>query len=238
MPSTNSGLFTKRSAQSNWFSDLPSSGRPDLAPASNHDTNVANPPHSPSYPEDIYVSHPSQSSTSDPTHKSSWLDSLYPFNSEEESVSADSTPAWKAPATEITRILASNSSSNTTAPKGILPQCYSSQSLCESTTHGCSGHGSCSLKYKDSQGPGKGNCYSCQCSVSRHTNKDGTVKTTKWTGPACQKKDVSFEFWLLGSVTVGLLSVIAWGVGLLMQMGSQELPSVIGAGVAGVGRKN
>jgi len=64
------------------------------------------------------------------------------------------------------------------------------------------------------------------------------VKTTRWTGPACQKKDVSFEFWLLASVTVGLLSVIAWGIGLLMQMGGQELPSVIGAGVAGVSRKN
>lgn len=229
MPATtqSQGLFSKRSAQSSWFSDLPSSGRPDVAPASNHDTNVANPPHSPSFPEDVYVSQPSQSSASEPS--SSWLDSLYPFNSEDEA-STDSTPAWKAPTTEITRILASNSSSNSTsAPKGILPACYSSQSACESSTHNCAGHGSCSLKYKDSMGPGKGACYSCQCSVSRHTNKDGTVKTTRWTGPACQKKDVSFEFWLLGSVTVGLVSVIAWGVGLLMRMGAEDLPSVIGA---------
>lgn len=235
MPETSTSFFSKRSAQSNWFADLPSSGRPDLVPVANHDTNVANPPHSPSFPEDIYVSHDSQSASADSsTHKSSWLDTLYPFNSDDDT-SSDSTPAWKSP---VSAILASGNNTNTTAPKGILPQCFSSQSACESTTHSCSGHGSCSLKYKDSTGSGKGSCWSCSCSVSRHTNKDGTVKTTRWTGPACQKKDVSFEFWLLASVTVGLLSGIVFGVGMLMEMGSAELPSVIGSGVAGVRSKN
>ncbi len=40
-------------------------------------------------------------------------------------------------------------------------------------------------------------------------------------------------FWLLGGMTVLLVSVVMWGIGLLSEMGAQELPSVIGAGVAG-----
>ena len=40
-------------------------------------------------------------------------------------------------------------------------------------------------------------------------------------------------FFLLAGVTLGLLAVSAWGVGLLVSVGGEELPSVIGAGVAG-----
>lgn len=34
-------------------------------------------------------------------------------------------------------------------------------------------------------------------------------------------------------MTVFLVALVAWGVGLLMAVGGEELPSVIGAGVAG-----
>lgn len=63
-------------------------------------------------------------------------------------------------------------------------------------------------------------------------NEDGSVKTVQWGGPACQKKDVSVPFWLLAGFSVLLVSAISWGVGLLYSVGSEELPSVIGAGVA------
>ena len=55
----------------------------------------------------------------------------------------------------------------------------------------------------------------------------------QWGGPACQKKDVSTPFWLLAGITIFLVSVVSWGIGLLVSIGQEELPGVIGAGVAG-----
>ena len=41
------------------------------------------------------------------------------------------------------------------------------------------------------------------------------------------------QFWLLAGLTVALVAVVSWGVGLLVSIGQEDLPSVIGAGVAG-----
>lgn len=124
---------------------------------------------------------------------------------------------------------------NTTPPLGILPACYSTMDDCIRTTHNCSGHGQCFLKYKDRSASGRseGACYACGCKASRYELDEGGSQVTYWAGPACQKKDISTEFWLLGGTVLGLLGAITWGVGLLYSMGSQELPSVLGAGVAG-----
>lgn len=131
---------------------------------------------------------------------------------------------------------AAKDSSNTTPLKGILPQCFSSLSACQSLTRNCTGHGSCTLKYTDKDSRPEAPCYSCACSADVRTNADGTKKTTQWGGPACQKKDVSMPFWLLAGFTVLLVSLISFGVGQLITMGNEELPSVIGAGVSGVTR--
>lgn len=40
-------------------------------------------------------------------------------------------------------------------------------------------------------------------------------------------------FWLLAGFSVVLVAAVSWGVGLLWSIGEEELPSVIGAGVAG-----
>lgn len=40
-------------------------------------------------------------------------------------------------------------------------------------------------------------------------------------------------FFLLAGLSIALVGVATWGVGLLMSIGQEELPSVIGAGVAG-----
>jgi len=127
---------------------------------------------------------------------------------------------------------ANNSSS---APlRDILPSCFPSLSSCQSATNNCTGHGSCSLKYKSKDEKTK-SCYSCQCNIPDvRTNPDGTNKTTRYGGPACQKKDVVVPFWLLAGLTVGVVFVISWAIGLLYSMGEEELPSVIGAGVSGV----
>lgn len=133
----------------------------------------------------------------------------------------------------------SNKTYNQTAPlRGILPGCFASLSACESMTRNCTGHGSCTLKYTDKDaGDLGGKCYSCACKAEVRTNSDGTKKTTNWGGPACQKKDIVMPFWLISSFSVFMMFTVSWGIGLLYTMGSQELPSVIGAGVSGPVRK-
>ncbi|KXS98980.1 hypothetical protein AC578_4994 [Pseudocercospora eumusae] len=134
----------------------------------------------------------------------------------------------------------SSFANNTTPLRGILPACFTSQSACESATRNCTGHGQCSKKYHDpdSLAPGGStglDCWSCQCKSTK--SSDGK-KTTVWGGPACQKKDVSVEFWLIALFTVALVSLIGFAVGTLFSMGSEELPSVIGAGVSGPTARN
>ena len=121
--------------------------------------------------------------------------------------------------------------SDTSAPYGILRSCFGTLQSCEEKTHSCSGHGECMLKSDDKTSNTR--CYACAC---RTTSKEvnGRLQYTKWAGPACQKKDISMPFWLLGGTSVALVSVIAWAIALLYAMGQEELPSVIGAGVTGV----
>ena len=117
--------------------------------------------------------------------------------------------------------------------KGILPICHSSLDAAISATNNCSSHGHV-YRRNSAQRDSKIECYACSCTPSVLRNKDGKVaKTTFWGGPACQKKDVSTSFWLLALVTIGLLAAVGWGIGLLAAVGGEELPSVIGAGVAG-----
>lgn len=113
--------------------------------------------------------------------------------------------------------------------RGILPSCFETESSCTSTTHGCSGHGKCVLKRKKEESD-SGDCWGCVCESD--TIRHGS-KTVFYGGPACQKKDVVTPFWLLAGSTIGLFTIISAGIGLLYSMGSEELPSVIGAGVSG-----
>ncbi|KIW97617.1 uncharacterized protein Z519_01201 [Cladophialophora bantiana CBS 173.52] len=130
-----------------------------------------------------------------------------------------------SPVSEFDTIRPANTSSNYTLPS-VIPACFASLSACENTTNSCSGHGSC---YK-----AHSNCYKCRCgSTLVRVNEDGTKKTVKWGGNACQKKDVSVPFVLFASFGVVMAALIAGAIGMLYSMGAEELPSVIGAGVAG-----
>ncbi|KAI5258645.1 hypothetical protein E4T42_00389 [Aureobasidium subglaciale] len=139
----------------------------------------------------------------------------------------------------LTPDASSNMTYNHTTPlRGILPGCFASLSACQSMTRNCTGHGSCVLSHTDKDaGDLGGKCYSCACKDEVRTNADGGKKTTRWGGPACQKKDIVMPFWLISSFSVFMVFVVSWGIGLLYTMGSQELPSVIGAGVSGPIRK-
>ncbi|KAI8940314.1 hypothetical protein NX059_004010 [Plenodomus lindquistii] len=124
---------------------------------------------------------------------------------------------------------------------GILPSCFTSMSACEKSTRNCSSHGECKLLHKG-RGSGKDtetvDCYGCACVPTiTKGEKDGNQQVTYWGGPACQKRDVSVQFWLFALSGVVLSFLVAAGIGMLYSMGSEELPSVIGAGVSGPQRK-
>jgi hypothetical protein len=127
---------------------------------------------------------------------------------------------------------------------GILPACFDSMTACQKTTNNCSSHGECKLLHK---GRGKGkdqestDCYGCAC-VPTVKYTDGKGMETKkhvtyWGGPACQKQDISVQFWLFVVSGVVLAFLVASAIGMMFSMGSEELPSVIGAGVSGPVRK-
>jgi len=134
---------------------------------------------------------------------------------------------------------------NTKGPvRGILPTCFTSMSACQTRTQNCSSHGECKLLHK---GRGSGSsqetidCYGCACSPSiKHSEikgKEANKKVTYWGGPACQKKDISVQFWLFVGSGIILAFLVSSGIGMLYSMGAEELPSVIGAGVSGPTRK-
>ena len=121
---------------------------------------------------------------------------------------------------------------NSTRSKRPLPVCHKTPEAAELATNNCSSHGAVYKKYSP-PGDDRHECYACKCNKTVITRDDGTKKTIYWGGPACQKKDVSVPFFLLAGFTIAMLATVSWGIGLLFSIGQEELPSVIGAGVAG-----
>ena len=141
----------------------------------------------------------------------------------EEPLSSPST-ASSPSAPEVAPLQASASP----LPHGILPVCQPTLQACIETTNNCSGHGTA---YKKSGGAIE--CFACKCSSTVLTDDEGRVKTVYWGGPACQKKDISAPFFLLAGISIALIGAVSWGIGLMASVGQEDLPSVIGAGVAG-----
>lgn len=114
-----------------------------------------------------------------------------------------------------------------------IPQCFTSQELCNSWTKNCSGHGECVNKYlKDD----KTACFSCQCkaTIATRTGEADSrgEKTVHWGGNKCQKEDISVQFWLIAGFTVTIVGAVTFAIGLLYSVGEETLPGVIGAGVS------
>ncbi|KAK5134384.1 hypothetical protein LTR08_006564 [Meristemomyces frigidus] len=216
---------------------------------------LSNPKITANYAITAYLSPPNQAHPADDsTHQSSpWgAYTLPPKSSLHTKRLAPGRPQKEAPleppphrsSSEQTEGLApslakTNTNTTTTPPKrlpGILPQCFPTLSLCQTLTRNCSSHGTCTKKYTDasasSSSPAK-QCFTCACAPTVIERGEGRVQTTYWGGPACQKRDVSVQFWMLALFSVGLVFVIGFAVGELWTMGRQELPSVIGAGVSG-----
>lgn len=119
-------------------------------------------------------------------------------------------------------------STATSLPK-VVPMCFSSMDLCTSSTNNCSGHGACYQKYAGTNG---GSCFACGCVATIEKSNNGT-RTTHWGGGACSKIDISSPFWLITSLTIVLVFLVSWGIGMLFSIGEEKLPGVIGAGVSG-----
>jgi hypothetical protein len=131
---------------------------------------------------------------------------------------------------------------NTSPVLGILPPFFSTEEACFKQTHNCSGHGHCIKSRNGTEGKdGIPDRWKCQCKPTvlnvGETGMEVKHKTTHWGGPACQKKDVSQPFWLFVASGILFAFLISAGIGLLYSVGSEELPSVIGAGVSGPARK-
>jgi Domain of unknown function (DUF3844) len=109
----------------------------------------------------------------------------------------------------------------------FLPTCFPSNSTCTSSTNSCSGRGFCYAK--------SSRCFACRCGTTiAHRDPDGkNTKTIAWGGTACERKDISVPFFLFAGFGVFMTAVVVGAIGMLYAMGSEELPSVIGAGVTG-----
>ncbi|KAJ9475092.1 putative protein kinase [Pseudozyma hubeiensis] len=110
------------------------------------------------------------------------------------------------------------SSKPSALPKNLAGTCFTSESSLEKTTNNCSGHGKA---VKTSKG-GKP-CYRCQCKAT----EERRGKKTYWAGAACEKKDVSTEFVLLGSSVLLLVLITVGSVYFLFAQGSEDLPGTL-----------
>lgn len=106
------------------------------------------------------------------------------------------------------------------AKRGVVSakSCYSDESVCQSATSDCSGHGTCVEIQTD--------CWQCAC-ASSYDKKAG--KTTKWAGADCSKKDLSAAAHLLLWTSIVLVGTLVVGVKLLFSVGSESLPGVLEA---------
>ncbi|KAF9872565.1 arsenate reductase [Colletotrichum karsti] len=111
--------------------------------------------------------------------------------------------------------------------RGSIPACFSSEEACDKDTRSCSGHGKCVNKYQKADGQSTGTCFACTCLKSNNT---GSV--TYWAGPACSKIDVSVPFWLFVGFGIALIGTLYFAISLLFNVGEEQLPGVIGAGVS------
>lgn len=96
--------------------------------------------------------------------------------------------------------------------------CFSSEEACQASTSNCNSHGVCSKV--------KSKCWSCLCSPTFDKKKS---KTTRWAGVDCGKKQISSEANLLLWTGVALLVLIAGGIKLLYEVGTESLPGVLDA---------
>lgn len=116
-----------------------------------------------------------------------------------------------------------------TPVRGLPPLCYNTLESCTTSTQDCSGHGKCVRRFHPAEGESGASCFSCKC-----YGPDSIDKTRKghWGGAACQKQDISAQFWIIAGFSALLIGIVSYAIGMMFSIGSEKLPGVIGAGVA------
>ncbi|KAK7006007.1 hypothetical protein R3P38DRAFT_3040861 [Favolaschia claudopus] len=110
------------------------------------------------------------------------------------------------------------------SPIGSVSTCHTSLDACNNATASCSGRGECASATKSGR-----TCFVCSCGVTS-TGSGNQVKTERWVGESCERKDISAPFVLLTGTTIALILIIAGSVSLLTAVGNVELPSVLMGG--------
>lgn len=59
------------------------------------------------------------------------------------------------------------------------------------------------------------------------TGKGSKVKTERWAGQSCERKDVSGPFVLLTGTVIAMILLVVGSVTLLYSVGDQALPSIL-----------
>ncbi|EAU91088.1 hypothetical protein CC1G_03256 [Coprinopsis cinerea okayama7 len=106
-------------------------------------------------------------------------------------------------------------------PIGAISTCFADVDTCNEKTSSCSSRGQCVKATKSGR-----TCYVCACGVTK-TGKGDKVKTDRWVGESCERKDVSGPFVLLTGTTIVLLLVVFGSITLLYSIGDQSLPSIL-----------
>ncbi|KAG8852749.1 hypothetical protein FRB91_006030 [Serendipita sp. 411] len=108
------------------------------------------------------------------------------------------------------------------APIFSNSKCFTSAAACQKGTTECSGRGQCVPVKK-----GPKECFVCQCAVTL----DVKNRTEHWSGVACETKDVSTVFTLVGGTSIAIVLVIIFSISLLYSVGREELPNVLNGAV-------
>lgn len=118
----------------------------------------------------------------------------------------------------------------TSTPLRRLPAlCYNTLDSCTTATQNCSGHGKCVRKYGPTEEGSGPSCFSCSC---YSPDASDPARKGHWGGAACQKQDISAQFWIIAGFSALLVGIISAAIGAMFSIGSEKLPGVIGAGVA------
>jgi len=106
-------------------------------------------------------------------------------------------------------------------PIGSISTCFVTASACANETNSCSGRGQCVEATKSGR-----TCYICMCGVTK-TGQGSQVKTDRWVGQSCERKDVSGPFVLLAGTVLVLVLLVFGSISLLSSVGGHELPSTL-----------
>lgn len=125
-------------------------------------------------------------------------------------------------------------------PIGSVSTCFTTLDICNNSTTSCSGRGQCVEASKAGR-----TCFICTCGVTK-TGEGSKVKTERWAGQSCERKDVSgyanaiqlpllnadgqrlsSPFVLLTGTVIAMILLVVGSVTLLYSVGDQALPSIL-----------